>query len=111
MFENGRAKDDTPNERFFTARLASSSAPEVLQISADVLWFRIEQRIQRAGMLEKWNSLSVYCQQEPGGALLLRVVVFNPDWDGPLQIATIRSWPSDPRSLVPLTCNLDHIAT
>jgi hypothetical protein len=99
------------NEHLFTARLVSSSAPDLLQISADLLWFRIEQRIRRSGALDMWNSLSVYCEQEANGALLVRVVVFNPDWDGPLQIAAIRSWPYDPSNLIPLACNLDHVAT
>ena len=99
------------NEDLFTARLVSNSTPDLLQISADLMWFRVEQRILRAGAQEMWNSLSVYCEQEPSGALLVRVVVFNPDWDGPLQIAAIRSWPNDPTIMVPLACNLDHIAT
>lgn len=99
------------NENLFTARLVSSSAPDLLQISAELLWFRVEQCILRAGAQDMWNSLSVYCEQESTGALLVRVVVFNPDWDGPLQIAAIRSWPNDPANLVSLACNLDHIAT
>jgi hypothetical protein len=99
------------NEHLFTARLVSSSAPNLLEITAELLWFRVEQRILRAGAHEMWNSLSVYCEQEASGAVLVRVVVFNPDWDGPLQIAAIRSWPKDPTNLVPLACNLDHLAT
>ena len=99
------------NENFFTARLLSSSTPDLLEISAELLWFRIEQRTLRAGAREMWNSLSVYCEQEATGALLMRVVVFNPDWDGPLQIAAIRSWPNDPANLVSLACNLDHSST
>ena len=86
--------------------------PDLIEINADLLWFRIEQRsIRRGGAQEMWNSLSVYCDQEPSGALLLRVVVFNPDWDGPLQIAAIRSWPNDPTSLIQLACNLDHVSS
>jgi hypothetical protein len=101
----------TITERLFTARLVSSSAPDLLEINADLLWFRIEQRIRRAGALEMWNSLSVYCEQEASGALLVRVVIFNPDWDGPLQIAAIRSWPNDSKNLTPVACNLDHVAS
>lgn len=111
MAERNRIQQRDINERFFTARLVSSSAPDLLHISTDLLWFRIEQRIRRAGELEMWNSLSVYCEQESSGCLLMRVVIFNPDWDGPLQIAAIRSWPSDPTNLIPLACNLDHVAS
>ena len=99
------------NEHLFTAKFVSSNAPDLLEISADLLWFRIEQCIRGAGRLEMWNSLSVYCGQEPSGALLVRVVVFNPNWDGPLQIAAIRSWPNDPSNLTPLACNLDHVSS
>lgn len=99
------------NERFFTARLGSSSAPDLLQINKDLLSLRIEQRVRRNGELETWNSLAVYCEQEPTGCLLMRVVVFNPDWDSPLQIAAIRSWPNDPCTLIPLACNLDHVTS
>src|SRR5207245_3975280 len=58
--EKSRTYQGPAKERFFTARLASSSAPDLLEINADLLWFRIEQRISRAGALELWNSLSVY---------------------------------------------------
>ena len=111
MVEKSRTYKRATNEKFFTARLASSSAPDLLEINADLLWFRIEQRIRRAGALEMWNSLSVYCEQEASGALLVRVVIFNPDWDGPMQIAAVRSWPNDSKTLTPLACNLDHVAS
>ena len=112
LVEQKRGFEGANNERFFTARLVSSSAPDLIEINADLLWFRIEQRsIRRDGAQEMWNSLSVYCGQEPSGALLLRVVVFNPDWDGPLQIAAIRSWPNDPTSLIQLASNLDHVSS
>ena len=109
--EKNRVHNGITKDRFFTARLVSSSAPDLLEISAELLWFRVEQRLRRAGAMEMWNSLSVYCEQESSGALLVRVVIFNPDWDGPLQIAAIRSWPDDPTNLIPLACNLDHVAT
>jgi hypothetical protein len=41
---------------------------------------------------------------------MVRVLVFNPDWDEALQIASLRSRPADPQSLTPLGCNLDHVA-
>jgi hypothetical protein len=109
--EENRGQQTGTNEHLFAARLASSSAPDLVEIDADLLWFRIEQRIRRNGTPEMWNSLSVYCEQEASGALLVRVVVFTPDRDGPLQIAAIRSWPNDPANLIPLACNLDHISS
>ena len=36
-------------------------------------------------------------------------MVFNPDWDGPLQIACIQSRAQDATCLSAIGCNLDHI--
>jgi len=110
VVEKSSAYGPEAKEHAFTARFVSDYSPRLVEINANLLWFRIEQRIRRGAMIEMWNSLSVYCDQEQDGTLLLRVVIFNPDWDGPLQIAAIRSRPHDATSLVPLGCNLDHIA-
>jgi hypothetical protein len=81
------------------------------ELSHDVLSLRVAQHVNRgdAAAAELWNSVSVFCEKEPSGALVVRVLVFNPDWEGGLQIAELRSWPSDFSSLTPLGCNLDHI--
>jgi hypothetical protein len=80
------------------------------QVSVDSLSVTVGQRVRRAGILQMWNSVSVYCEEEPSGALVVRVMVFSPDWDGPLQIAALRSWPNDLSSnLTVLGCNLDHV--
>lgn len=111
MAENSGNYGRETKEDAFTARFVSNGSPHLHEINADMLWFRIEQRIRRGAALDMWNSLSVYCEQERDGTLLVRVVIFNPDWDGPLQIAAIRSRPHDVTSLVALGCNLDHVAT
>ena len=107
--------EESPNQqtadRPFTARLVSSSARDLFEIDADLLWFRIEQRVRRAGATEMWNSLSVYCEQEASGALLVRVVVFSPEWEGPLQIAAIRSWPNEETNRPVVACDLDHVSS
>jgi hypothetical protein len=77
---------------------------------SDALWIRIGQRIRRHNRREMWESIAVEGKHLPDGSLLVRVLVFNPDWDEPLQIASIRSRPSDPECLTALGCNLDHIA-
>ncbi len=53
--------------------------------------------------------MAVYADVGRDGALVLRVVVFNPDWDEPLQIASIKSRLHDQTSLTGLGCNLDHV--
>jgi hypothetical protein len=70
----------------------------------------VGQKILRRGTTEVWESVGVYAKEEADGTLSVRVVVFNPDWDEPLQIACIRSRPHDPGCLTPLGCCLDHIA-
>jgi hypothetical protein len=71
---------------------------------------RVSQRVRRGGIEEMWDSVSVYAQEEEDGSLVVRVLIFNPDWDEPLQIACIRSRPGDAAGLTPLGCNLDHVA-
>lgn len=80
------------------------------EMNPEVLSVRLAQHVLRANMQEMWNSVSIFCEEEPSGALVIRVMVFNPDWDGALQIAEIRSWPRDGENLTPLGCNLDHVA-
>jgi len=67
------------------------------------------QAIRRHGRREIWESVGLYAQEEADGTLVVRVVVFNPDWDEPAQIACIRSRPRDEDSLVPLACDLNHV--
>jgi hypothetical protein len=79
------------------------------QAETDSLWVRVAQRITRRGTPEMWDSVAIESTAEQDGTLALRVIVFNPDWDEPLQIASIRSRPQDLESLTPLACNLDHV--
>ncbi len=73
------------------------------------LWVKVGQRVRRQGVEEMWDSVAVECTEEQDGMLVVRVLVFNPDWDEPLQIACIRSRPRDGTSLTALGCNLDHV--
>lgn len=79
-------------------------------VETDSLWVRVDQRVLRRGTQEMWDSIAVEGKKEEDGTLVVRVLVFNPDWDEPLQIACIRSRPHDPECLTPLGCNLDHVA-
>ena len=79
------------------------------QAETDSLWVRVGQRVLREGAEEVWDSIVVEGKKEQDGACVVRVLVFNPDWDEPLQIASIRSRPHDPECLTPLGCNLDHV--
>ena len=80
------------------------------QADTDSVWVRVSQRVRRRGVAEMWDSVAVEGTVQQDGTLVLRVIVFNPDWDEPLQIASLRSRPQDLESLTPLGCNLDHVA-
>jgi len=77
-------------------------------VGTDSLSVTVSQRIRCDTGEEMWESVGVYAQEDEGGTLVVRVLVFNPDWDEPLQIATIRSRPCDGGCLTALGCNLDH---
>jgi hypothetical protein len=70
----------------------------------------VGQLIHRDGRAVMWDSLGVYAEEDRDGTLIVRVMVFNPDWDEPLQIAWIRSRPGDASmNMTALGCNLDHV--
>ncbi len=70
----------------------------------------VGQLIQDHGGGRMWDSVGVYAQEDRDRTLVVRVMVFNPDWDEPLQIACIRSRPGEASTNgAALGCNLDHI--
>ena len=80
-----------------------------LEVASDSVSVRIGQRICREGKQELWGSLLVECKEQDDGSLAVEVVVFHPDWEEPLRVASIRS---RPRDLTPTTaalrCDLEH---
>lgn len=81
------------------------------EMNPGMLSVQLAQHVLRSNVEEMWNSVSIFCQEEPDGALVVRVMVFNPDWAEGLQIAELRSWPRDRENLTPLGCNLDHVGS
>src|SRR5215469_18160235 len=80
-----------------------------LHVGADSLSIHIGQRVRRDGAEQMWHSVSVYADETEDGNLAIRVLVSNPDWDEPLQVASIVSRPHDYGCRTALGCNLDHI--
>ena len=78
--------------------------------NTESVWIKVGQRVRRNETQEIWESVAVEGKEQPDGSLLVRVLIFNPDWDEPLQIASIQSRPDDADCLTPLGCNLDHVA-
>ncbi len=75
---------------------------------ANGLAVAVGQMIEQNGQQKIWDSVLLLCKEESDGTLTIRVIVSNPDWNGPLQIACTRSRPQDSESMTPLACNLDH---
>jgi len=75
----------------------------------DSVLFTLSQRIRHLDTQGMWDSVIVEGKAEQDGTLVVRILVFNPDWDERLQIAYIRSRPDDPDCLTAMNTNLDHI--
>src|SRR5213595_3695771 len=86
-------------------RMGHTDAGE-LCVCAESVSFKVGQRLGREGGQEIWHSVGVYAKQEEDGTLVVQVLVFNPDWDEALQIASIKSRPHDGGCDTALGCNL-----
>ena len=96
------------DSRKFEVHCRAGDAGE-LCVGAESVSVRVGQRLRREGGQEIWHSVGVYAKEEDDGTLVVQVLVFNPDWDEALQIASIKSRPRDGGFDTPLGCNLDHV--
>jgi hypothetical protein len=58
----------------------------------------ISQRILRDGKEQTWDCVLVQSREQLDGSLTTRVLICNPDWDEPLEVATIESKPEQGRA-------------
>ncbi len=80
-----------------------------LEVASDSVSVRIGQRICREGKQELWGSLLVECKEQGDGSLAVEVVVFHPDWEEPVRIASLQSGPCDASpAKAGLRCDLEH---
>jgi hypothetical protein len=94
--------------RKFEVRCHAGSAGH-LEVASDSVSVRVGQRIRREGKEELWGSLLVECKEQDDGSLAVEVVVYHPDWDEPLKIASIQSNPSSGNAPEPiLRCDLQQ---
>jgi hypothetical protein len=80
-----------------------------LRVGTDSVSVKVGQRLRMDGAEEIWHSVGVYAKEGEDGTLFVQVLIFNPDWDEPLQIASISSRPCDRACHTSLGCNLDHV--
>lgn len=79
------------------------------ELASDSVLLQIEQRVRREGKEEMWVSLQVKCDEKEDGSLAVQVVIYNPDWDEPLRIASIESNPKNGTGTDPvLKCDLEQ---
>jgi hypothetical protein len=79
------------------------------RVKTGSLTVTVGQRVLGEGALEMWDSVSIYAKEDQDGNLVVEVLVFNPDWDEPIRIASIRSRPQDATCLTAVGCCLDHV--
>jgi len=80
-----------------------------LRTTTDSLSIDAGQQIRRGEDVETWNSVSIYSKHETDGSLSLRIIIFHPDWEEPIQIACLRSRPQDASDEASsLQCDLEH---
>lgn len=76
-------------------------------MSTDTLVVNVGQQIVRDGGAEMWDSVVVECSEEEDGSAMVRVLLSNPGWEEPLQIACVRSRPdADSLNQAAITCDL-----
>lgn len=96
------------DSRKFEVECRAGSSGE-LCVGAESVSVKVGQRVRRDGTEEIWHSVGVYTKEEEDGTLVIQVLVFNPDWEEALQIASIKSRPCDARCEAAVGCNLDHV--
>jgi hypothetical protein len=80
-----------------------------LEVASDSVSVRIGQRVRNDGKEETWSSLLVECKEQDDGSLVVEVVVFHPDWDEPVRIASIQSDPSEKNGPEPaIRCDFEQ---
>src|SRR6266576_6381490 len=108
IVEEEMAVLDFKDTRKFEVHCNAGDAGE-LRVGTDSVSIKVGQCLRMDGAQEVWHSGGVYAKEDEDGTLVIRVLVFNPDWDEPLQIASIRSRPQDGNCNTALGCNLDHV--
>ena len=100
----------TANEKQFHVS-CEAGAENRFSVGTESLSVTVSQRIRRDGREEMWSSVGVFAEKTDEETLVIRVFVFSPGQDEPLQIARIESRPKDDACLTPLVCKLHHVAS
>jgi hypothetical protein len=104
----GRAETASHQGNPFQLRCEAGDANR-FSVKTDSVSVTVSQRVLREGVLEMWDSVSVHAKRDIEGVLVVEVLVFNPDWDEPVRIASISSRPQDETCLTALGCCFDRV--
>ena len=78
-----------------------------LRVASETLVVNVGQTIVRDGRTEIWDSVVVKCSEDQDGSCIVHVLLCNPDWEEPMQVACLRSYPdTGSPNQVPLFCHL-----
>jgi len=78
-----------------------------LRVASETLVVNVGQTIVRDGHAEIWDSVVIKCSEERDGSCTVHVLLCNPDWEEPMQLACLRSYPDTGLSnQVSLFCHL-----
>jgi hypothetical protein len=80
-----------------------------LEVVSESISVRIGQRVRGQGTELFWSGLLVECREREDGSLAVEVVIYHPDWDEPLKIASIQSDPFGASAQQPsIRCDLQQ---
>jgi len=78
-----------------------------LRVASEMLVVNVGQTIVRRGRTEIWDSVVVKCSEGQDGSCTVNVLLCNPDWEEPMQLACLRSYPdTGSPNQVSLFCDL-----
>ena len=106
--ESNNALLQAPDDRRFQVS-CKADPTGILATSAKAVVVTVGQRVRGENQEEMWDSVSIAAEEHANGDLTIKVLVFNPDWDEPRQVACIRSHPHDVSCIAPVSCHLDHV--
>ena len=96
-----------PNDQFKFQVNCDAGDHGQLRVASESLVVNVGQTIVRDGHTEVWESVIIKCSEEPDGSCTVHVLLCNPDWEEPIQLACLHSYlDTDSPSQVPLFCHL-----
>ncbi len=90
--ENQTSKNSAEERLKFRVRCNGGQHGE-FNLATDTLTVNVGQQIQREGRARIWDSVVLQCSEGDDGSCTVRVLLCNPDWEEPMEIACLRSNP------------------